>query len=415
MALLGTPPGTVQGREPVQAGPWPDGMNNRQVDHALPPGALRNAVNADVDNLGTLRRRAGYARIHAGVNTRGGFSCPVGTFFVEGGNLCRLNADDSVTVLCGGIYGETITYEHVNGAVYFSDGLVTKRITTAGAGEWGLGVPAAPTLAQVSGALPAGTYLAAVTVIDADGRESGASETTRITTSTASGLRIAGLPSGKTVRLYLGSTNGTVLYMVAETTAAYFDVVLPGFDSGKPLDTQFLTKPPAGRIIRHHYGRLYIADAYGAVWYTEPYSYDLIHPGRNFFQFAEPASVMESVTGGLWIVSDQTEFFAGTGPDDFRASTKLGYGAVYGTGQIDQRNQNAIWYSTRGVVVGEQDGQATNLQEKNVAPDSGTVGAALVREQDGLRQMVVSVRDPNVSPLAATSFLEMEVIRKAAQ
>jgi hypothetical protein len=371
-------------------------------------------VNADVDNIGTWRRRAGYARVHAGVNTRGGYSCPVGTFFVEGSNLCKLNDDDSVAVLWSGVYGETITYEHVNGNVYFSDGLITKRITVAGVTEWGQDVPAAPVLLPVGGALAAGTYIAAVTVVDAEGRESGASETTQITTNVVGGIRFDGLPSGSNARLYLSTADGTMLYMVAETTIAPYDVLLSGYDKGKPIDTQFMTKPPAGRIIRHHYGRIYVADGLGVVWYTEPYSHDLVYRGRNFYQFAEPVSVMESVTGGLWLVSDKTEFFGGTGPSDFRARTVLGYGAVYGTSQIEERTQDAIWYSTKGAIVGTSDGQATNIQEKNVAPDSGSVGASLVREQNGLRQVVVSVRDPNVSPLAADSFIEMEIIRKAA-
>lgn len=54
-----------------------------------------------------------------------------------------------------------------------------------------------------------------------------------------------------------------------------------------------------------------------------------------------------------------------------------------------------------------------NLQEQDVAPHDGTSGAILVREQDGLRQAVVSVQNAAVSQLAATSFLEMEVVRKA--
>lgn len=404
----------------VNLGPWPAGMNNRAADHALPVSkygrvvAVRNAVNVDVDSEGGLRRREGLTKVRSGVGTRGGYSCPLGAYFVEGTKLFRLNADDSATELADGILGDTITYEYFNGSVYFSDGLVTKRITAAGAGEWGQDVPAAPQLHPVAGTLPAGTYLAAITTIEADGRESGASAEAEITLNVASGIRVAGFASGKTVRVYLSTTNGTTLFMAAITGAASYDVTAPVYDNGLVLDKQFLSRPPAGRLIREFKGRIYIADAYGAVWYTEPYAHDLVHRGRGFFQFPAPVTVMEPVGGGIWLVSNQTEFYAGSGPDDFQPVQKLDYGAVYGTGQIDPKTKDAIWYSTKGVVVGGQDGQAENLQEKNVAPDSGTVGAALVREQDGLRQMVVSVRDPNVSPLAASSFLEMEVIRKAA-
>jgi hypothetical protein len=405
----------------VNLGPWPAGMNNVAPDHALPTSkygrtvAVRNAVNADIDSEGWLRRRAGYTKILAGANTRGGYACAAGTYFVQGSKLYRLNTDNSKTELCDGILGDEITYEHFNGVVYFSDGLVTKRITAAGAGEWGLDVPAAPTVYAVTGALPPGTYVAAITTVDADGRESGASETAAITLNVASGIRIAGLPSGKNARLYLSTNNGTTPFMVATTGADSYDITLPGYDSGKPLDTQFMTKPPAGRIIRHFNGRFYIADALGTVWFTEPYASDLVHRARGFFQFTAPVAVMEPGESGMWFVAETTEFYAGGGPEDFKVSQKLGYGAIYGTSQVLPRTQDAIWYSAKGVVMGTKDGQAENLQEKNVAADSGTSGASLIREQDGIRQMVVSVRDPNVSPLAATSFLEMEVIRKAAQ
>lgn len=398
---------------PVQDGPWPGGMNTRQADHALPPGTVRNAVNADIDSAGWLRRRAGYTKVLAGVNTRGGYSCPLGTYFVQGGKLLKLNDDDSATELCSGILGDEITYEYFNGAVYFSDGLVTKRITAAGAGEWGMAVPAAPLVYAISGALPPGTYIAAVTTVDAEGRESGASETATITLNTTSGIRIAGLTA--TSRVYLSSNNGTVLFLSAETSAASYDITLPGYDSGKPLDTQFMSKPPAGRIIRHFNGRIYIADALGTVWFTEPFAPDLVHRARGFFQFSEPVTVMEPGEAGMWFVAETTEFYAGGGPEDFKPVAKLGYGAVYGTSQVLPRTKDAIWYSAKGVVMGTKDGQVTNLQEANVAAGSGTSGAALYREQDGIRHMVVSVRDPNVSPLASTSFLEMEVIRKAAQ
>jgi len=403
----------------VNLGPWPVGMNNIAPDHALPTtkygrvNAVRNAINVDIDASGWLRRRAGLTKVRACVGARGGYSCPLGVFFVEGTKLLQLNADDSTTEIADGILGDEITYEYFNGSVYFSDGLVTERITAGGAGEWGLAVPPAPVLYAVPGALPPGTYLAAITTVDVDGRESGASSTVEFMLNTTSGIRITGLPSGKNARLYLSTNNGTTLFMVAQTGADSYDITLPGYDSGKPLDTQFLTKPPAGRIVREHKGRMYIADG-ATVWFTEPYSPDLVHRGRGFFQFAEPVTVMEPVEGGIWIVSDKTEFYAGNGPEDFRPVQKLAYGAIYGTSQV-LPSKDAVWYSTKGVVMGSKDGQATNLQEQNVAPDSGSVGASLIREQDGLRQMVVSVRDPNVSPLAASSFLEMEVIRKAAQ
>jgi hypothetical protein len=393
-------------------------MNNVAPDYALPTNqdgreiAVRNAVNVDIDDAGWLRRRDGYTKVLSGVNVRGGYSCQTGTFFVQGTKLFRLNDDDTASELFDGVLGDGITYEYFNDAVYFSDGIVTKRITSSGVFEWGMDVPPAPIVYAVSGALPPGSYIAAVTTVDEDGRESGASEVAVIALNTASGIRITGLPTGQTMRVYLSSTNGTVLFLAAETGASWYDITLPGYDSGKPLDTQFLSKPPPGRIVRHYKGRFYIADG-NIVWYTEPYAPDLVHRGRNFFQFSDPVTVIEPGESGLWIVAATTEFYAGTGPEDFRPITQLKYGAVYGTSQLLPRTKDAIWYSTKGVVMGTKDGQVKNLQENNVASESGTSGATLVRDQDGIQQFIASIKDPVVSPLVAQSFFSAEVIRKA--
>ena len=90
----------------------------------------------------------------------------------------------------------------------------------------------------------------------------------------------------------------------------------------------------------------------------------------------------------------------------------MNYGAVYGTSQAIPNTNDVLWYSVRGVVVGTQDGRVENIQEAHVAADSGTVGASIIREKDGLRQMVATVVDPSASPLAASSYITMEVIRK---
>ncbi len=399
----------------VHAGPWPVGMNNRQPDYAMPDGSLRNAVNVDIDVIGQISRRSGYERILEGVGLRGGCSCEAGTYFVQGSRLYSLTDENDAVEICDGIFGDEITYEMFNDAVYFSDSLVTKRVEGVVAYEWGLEVPSAPSVGATSGSLGVGTYVAAVTVVDSEGRESGASDTTSLELSSAGGITVSGLPTNSITRVYLSTANGSVMYLIAELAAGVtsFSVSTAGYDDGKEIDTQFMGKPPAGRIIRHYAGRMFIADG-PTIWYTEPFSPDLVHRGRGFFQFTAPVVVMEIGEGGMWVVTDKTEFYAGTDPENYRASTKLRYGAVYGTSQKLPGSSDFIWYSTKGVVMAASNGEIVNLQEKNVATDSGEVGAAMYREEDGLRQMVVSIKDSVASPLAATSFLEMEVIRRAS-
>jgi hypothetical protein len=85
---------------------------------------------------------------------------------------------------------------------------------------------------------------------------------------------------------------------------------------------------------------------------------------------------------------------------------------VEGTGCETPDDKSVWWFSARGVVVGTPDGQAKNIQEANVAVGGAAAGAALVREQNGMRQMVSSLFGSESTVAAADSFFEAEVIRK---
>jgi hypothetical protein len=391
-------------------------MNNRQPDYALPEGTLRNLVNIDVDSAGHLHRRDGYTRIVSGTNCRGGFSCPIGTFFIQGADLHRLNDDDTTTVLFSGVHGTTPTYECFNDVVYFSDGLITKKITAAGVTDWGLPVPATPTVYATSGPMPTGDYLVAITFVDADGIESGASDLSvaSILPGSTGSIVVTGMAVGRKKRVYASTPNGATLFLITELPASTstYTITTAELGTGAPLATQQVCAPPPGQIIREHNGRLYIASD-RLLWVTEPYAPDWVNLSTGFIMQADYITVVEPVDAGVWVVSDKTYFFQGSGPEDFTIGGRLDYGAVYGTSARVPYTRDVVWYTPKGLVLATGDGQVKNLQDQDVAPHTGTSGAALVREQDGLRQAVVSVQNAEVSRLAADSFIQMEVIRKS--
>jgi hypothetical protein len=334
-------------------------------------------------------------------------------FFVQGVSLCRLQADNTVQTLYTGIVGAEIAYEYFNGVVYFSDGVVSLRVTPTSVTTWGLDVPLPPVIYAAAGTLPAGDYLVATTSVDDTGRESGSSEIQRITLTVPSGIYMQEYSATYVTRVYISTTNGATLFLATTLASGSTlgSVTALGYDGNKPLDTQSLSPPPVGRIIRQFKGRMYIASG-PTLYYTEPYAFDHVHLGRNFFQFPADVTVVEPVSGGLWVVADQTYFFQGSGPNDYVVLNQLNYGAVFGTSRPIPNTNDVLWYSDRGLVMGTQDGQVTNLQEANVAAGTGDFGAAIVREQNGLRQMVVSVANASVSPLAASTFFSMDVAIK---
>lgn len=309
----------------VRFGPWPVGMNNRLPEYALPTNkygavtALRNAVNVDLDTVGNIRRRAGYERVVAGLNTRCGYSCEVGTYYVAASSLMQLNDDDTTTVLFDGVVGQVVAFEYFDGVVYFTDGVGTYKIVSGVVSPWTI-------------------------------------------------------------------------------------------DAAVAADPEYMAAPP-GYILRHWHGRMYsvVGDV---VWFTDPFTLGSVQKQRNFIQFPATVTMFRPVSGGIWVGCGDTRFLAGGDPTDFAVQQQLNYGVVFGTDVEVPYTNDVMWYSERGVVVGTQDGQVKNLQEDNVAAESGTNGAAVIREENGVRQYIASVRNQGVSPLAANSFLEMEVIRK---
>jgi hypothetical protein len=372
-------------------------MDNRHPDHALPRGALRNAVNIDIDTTGQVRRRAGYTKVVGGVGFRGGYSCPLGAFVIRGTELCRLNADRTLTVLLSGVTGPTPAYTYFNNEVYFTDGVICKVISASGVRDWGQPIPPPSTNGISLANAATGTYLVAVTTLDTQGRESGASDVSVVTVTNPNGTGTVTATSTARRQVYVSKVNGVTLYLNG---------------TGAELKTRNIGPPPPGQLLANYRGRIYVASG-SVLWVSEPFAPDWFHRIAGFIQFPEDITVCLVVDKGVYVVSDQMYFLRGSGPEDFVMEPGLPYRGVYGTGTHVPFSQDVVWYSERGLIYGTADGQMKNLQEDFVAPDSGTQGAAIVREQDGLRQVITSIQNPSVSSLAASSWIEMEVVRKA--
>lgn len=405
-------------------GLWPEGINNRQ--RAFLPvrdkygriKSVRNAVNVDVDASGKLSLRPGCQRLTTQAGAHDGFSCPAGTFLMEGQRLKRLEDDDTLTDL-GQLTGSPVVYCYApDGNVYLSDGLVNRRIVSGSLDAWTTPVPPAPLVYGASGgSFPAGRYLAAVTFVTSDGRESGASPWVSVDLVDGSKVVLQASPAAphsgvSYVRLYMTQADGSVLHLRGTTTtgAVNFQVLTDDGGSGRVLDATHLLPMPPGRIIREYGGRMLVAEG-NVLWISEPYDYGRVNMSKGYVQFSADVTVVEPVKTGVFVVAEKTYFLGGQAVDNWQPIVKADYGAVYGTSLRDS-NDNPVWTSTRGVVSGGQDGSYQNLTETNVAMDSGTSGSSMLREQDGVRQFVTSIQDPSMSLLAAGDWMDMEVIRR---
>jgi len=130
--------------KPIQSGPWPIGINNKQQAHAMPTDdngnhvALRNAVNADVDRIGYASRRSGYALELGLTGAHSGWSGPInGAFVVEAFKLYKLSASLTKTLLVEGITGR-MSYCEVGDTVFMSDGARNWKYSAGVLSTWGV-------------------------------------------------------------------------------------------------------------------------------------------------------------------------------------------------------------------------------------------------------------------------------------
>jgi hypothetical protein len=116
-------------------GPFPMGMDNRAPDSKLrlPEGAghlLRDALNVDVTEQGTVKTRTGYERVVPGGDCHSLWA-PVGGAFAlycDTGSVYRLGVSsigvvDRTMVATGFGYSAPVRYAQVNEAIYFTDGI----------------------------------------------------------------------------------------------------------------------------------------------------------------------------------------------------------------------------------------------------------------------------------------------------
>lgn len=395
------------------------GMNNRLPDHALDivergrkvGDYLRNAVNVDLTDAGTLQRRKGSTRVLSGSDCHSLWSEGGQAFFVDGGAIKALPSGD--TVRSGLAYGRPVSWCRLpddrvawsNGAElgFIERGVSSAPLVTPN--------PAPVAVASVGGSLRAGSYQVAITAVDAGGRESGATWPTQVQVPESGRIEVLNLP-GTLVNIYVSPLNGDTLYHAITTSASSFSLSLIPGTLGRQLDTIGLVALPPGRIVRYYHGRLLTADA-NQLCYSEPYAHWLYNPLRNRIPI-EGLTLVEPVDGGLYLATaDKTWWLSGADVDQpERLVEILPYGAVFGSSTRSDNSTSVMWFSARGLVVGGAQGQVKNLQEDALAVRPGQKGAALLREEDGMRHVISSVFGAEDTRAAARSFMVAEIVRK---
>jgi hypothetical protein len=394
------------------------GINNRLPDHLLSivergrkaGDYLRNAVNVDLTASGSLQRRKGSTLTQAGTDCHSLWGENDRTFYADGTTLYEY---PRTVVRTGLTPGMRISYTFApSGDIYWTNGIVLERISGSASGPASLPTPnPQPTVtASAGGSFKAGQYQVCITAVGPDGEESGATWPVQVSVPDSGRIEITNLP-GSLVSIYLSSQNGDVLFHAVTISASSY--ILPLMPTlGVQLQTLGLRPMPAGQIVRYFNGRVLVASD-NTLYIGEPYAGALYNPAKGYVPLPARVTLLEPADNGVYLVADKTYWLAGKDPDKAELREVLPYGAVEGTGGRMEAGNDVWWFSTRGVVVGNEAGEVNNIQEETVSVEAAQTGATLYREQDGMRQLVSSLFGTDeTNRAAAASYIDAEVVRK---
>lgn len=382
---------------------------------------MRSADNVDVTDAGTLRRRQGWAKRLGGTQMRGLFALDDGSALVADYNqLCRLTYEggqlNKQALMAELRPGAGVSYTATPAGVYLTDGYGLWVLRGGAVARATMGAPTAPGLsASAGGSLPGGLYQVACTFERHDGTQSCASVTVQADVPDDGILNIhlptTTQPLTAWVNVFVSPVNGDALFLAERLPIGTTSTTLyvPPEQGGR-CTTLYMAPTPAGQIVRQHQGKLLVAR--GAVVFTsQPYAYGIYDPAEDFMQFPADVTLLEPVDAGLFIVADKT-YFLPNEPDAAIAEV-LPYGAPRGAAVQRGEGGGIYWMGDRGLVQATDDGQAKNVNDGVLTLPKPHSAALLVREQDGMEQIVAATQArPGVSVAASRSFMDAQIIKQ---
>ncbi len=397
-------------------------------DYAMPEGSVRDATNLDVTNEGVLRTRQGFAATPEvpGVRCHSMFAASGIRLHADGSSLKR-TVGAAVSVVASVQASQPICYAALpDGSIAWSDGTRTGRVTKTASGPLALQAPGAPVLsAVIGGRLTAGTYQVAITWVAADGSESPPSLPVAISLADGFGFVASSIPAAAPTgavawRLYCSHVNESVLFEAESAAVGGTSLRVDAPPTGRALESLFEANMPAGQAMAFAAGRLLVARG-NVLYWSEPHRYGVTRPASSFIQFATPVSMIAPTQDGVYVGtldakgSGEVVFLAGFdfGNQSYRPVTP--YGAYPGTLTDMPHTLQMVWVSPQGFVVADNSGQITNISFDKMAFPQASRGGSLLREQNGVRQIITSLEPAGAeNPFRVSDYAEAEIIKGAS-
>jgi hypothetical protein len=188
-----------------------------------------------------------------------------------------------------------------------------------------------------------------------------------------------------------------------------------------PLITQHLRPAPPGQIVDNLNGGRTLVARGNVLYYSEPYSLELFDLRKNYTYPSRITLVVGMNSGAYVGTADDVVWMDGTVPEKWTSTPKLSYGAIPGAVTVcskDMVNAGAeggrlmgekgrlvaVFATTRGVCVGEDNGMIVNLTHERFLYPIQDKGAMLVRRHRGFVQGLVTLQGAEIADDAIPTY-----------
>ena len=412
------------------------GLRNTVPSDRFGLGDLEAATNVDIDDSGRVTRRKGYSAQVVSGACKSLWSDGTTALAVRSEtDLVQIQPDYSVATLRSNLAPVLdMAYTGVAGRVFYSNGVDTGVVQNGRSRSWGLVPPIGqPTASAIGGVLKAGTYQFAATFLRRDMQESGTIAAGTINIADNQGVSLASLPVSSDpdvvkVAVYFSKRNGEMLFRVGLLlpNAGAFTYQMEA-SMQVPLITQHLRPAPPGQIVDNLNGGRTLVARDNVLYYSEPYSLELFDLRKNF-TYPSRITLVVGMNSGAYIgTADDVVWMDGTVPEKWTSTPKLSYGAIPGAVTVcskDMVNAGAeggrlmgekgrlvaVFATTRGVCVGEDNGMIVNLTQERFLYPAQDKGAMLVRRHRGFVQGLVTMQGAEIADDAIPTYTPDPVV-----
>ena len=151
-----------------------------------------------------------------------------------------------------------------------------------------------------------------------------------------------------------------------------------------PTTDRSFSIPTGMNHLEIHSGRMFVSVG-NVLWWSELFRFDLFDISRSLIQFHTNITMIKSVSGGLYISTEQnTYFLTGNNPIEFTLVNVANFPAIEWSESIEYVEGGdigfnpglcALWVSPEGAILGLPSGQVVNLtKEKIIYPEDVYTG-----------------------------------------